>query len=343
MTMQRKGWGLIAGLGMLVGCSGGGSQLQPLELAFLRVRNFNVPDPLSAGTVNNYLSFELRRERDNAIIRDPLTVYVQTAGADPSQDPLTDRLNNPISVNRAVVLLGNGLTVDEVLQPPPTPFPNINAGPRAPYPVPQGWQGRATLAYVPGQTTIPGRDPGEDFGVYVASLLPFKARLVFSTQDVQNTVVVSPLTLEFTPTPSQTVTVNLEGITPSAQEPVIVAVCNQINAAILVGLQTGLRTELEVPVLNPEPHPLDAPTAYRTEAYQFGLSNNQLQIQRFSVNPADPDRLDVPLLSAEQPAGTATLSFTTVTNPETELAKPTCFGDPLRDVVGIAASLLVPR
>jgi len=329
--------GLAAGMGVsmaLVGCSNGTNQLQPLELAFLRPSMVAVPDPLFAGTVSNYISFDLRRERDGVLITQPLTTYVQTAGADATQEPLTDDLGNLISPNRAVVLLGNGLTVDGALQPPPTPFPNISASPKAPYAPPTGWQGRATLAYVPGQTTIPNRAPDNRFGVYVASLLPFTARLVFATQDVQNVVVVTPQTLTFQSTPTQQVIVALAGITPSPQEPVIVAVCNQINAAILVGVQQGSQTALQVPVTNPDPHPLDAPTAYRAEAYQF---NNQAQIQRISVNPTDPERLDVPL------EGTATLELTPVTNPDSQLNQATCFGDKLRDVASVAPGLLVPR
>lgn len=114
--------GLAAGIGLMVGCSNGTNQLQPLELAFLRPSMVAVPDPLFAGTVSNYISFDLRRERDGVLITQPLTAYVQTAGADATQEPLTDDLGNLISPNRAVVLLGNGLTVDGALQPPPHPL-----------------------------------------------------------------------------------------------------------------------------------------------------------------------------------------------------------------------------
>ncbi|GAB4217607.1 MAG: hypothetical protein OHK0012_22600 [Synechococcales cyanobacterium] len=331
---HKKTWLWGVGLAGLTGvaCSSG-TQLTQLELAFLRPSNITAPDTLTVGQVENYVSFDLRRERDGVLITTPLAAYVQTLGADTEQETLRDQVGNLISPNRAVVLLGNGPVVDGTLQAPPTPYPSINTSPLEPYQPPTGWQGRATLAYTPGQTTIPLRAGDSRFGVYLASVLPFQARLNFATKDVQNVTVTTPQTYEFAAVDTETVTVNLEGVTGSQTEPIIVAICNQINAAILVGIQSGNVTEVNVPSLNTGViSALDAPTAYRTEAYRFNDAREAIAV---SVNPDDPERIDVPLFSADKLDGTATLTFsTTVAEDQT-----TCFGDAVNDLSSIAPAL----
>ncbi|MEN9221124.1 MAG: hypothetical protein Q6M04_01665 [Thermostichus sp. BF3_bins_97] len=330
-----KQWQPIAALATLVlglvGCGEGTTPLAPLENTFLRADDFQITGgSTAAGAVGAYLEFNIRRQRDNQILNRPFNVYVDNVGLAEEQDPPLDNQNRPILLQRSVAFLGNGLDLNGDGQPdlPPKEPPSIDSGPLLPYAPPDNWQARAALAYVPGQTNIPGRGPSERFGLYFSSILPYTGELRFRARDELGNAFGSTFEVTYPPAGSRaSVTVTLANLAASEQEPVFIAICNQLGAAAVVGLRSGSFTELvdllPAPGLQVDPS-LSGPIRYVAEAYQF---NRDRSIIRVSRNPSDPSRLSVPLLGAEGATGRADLTMVDSTGDQL-----TCFNDLLSDL-----------
>ncbi|MGY2715559.1 hypothetical protein ACVWW8_000225 [Thermostichus sp. MS-CIW-22] len=322
--------GAILALG-LVGCGEATTPLSPLENAFLRADDFEITGGSpTAGAVGPYLQFNVRRQRDNQILNRPFNVYVENAGLAEGRSPLVDNQNRPILLQRSVAFLGNGLDLNRDGQPDPPPRepPSLNSGPLLPYAPPNNWQTRAVLAYVPGQANIPGRGPSDRFGLYFSSILPYRGQLRFRARDELGNASARTFEITYPPAPSRaTVTVTLANVSASAQEPVLIAICNQLGAAAVVGLRSGTFTELvdllPAPSLPVDPN-LSEPIRYVAEAYQF---NRQQAVIRVSQNPADPSRMSVPLLGSEGATGRADLTLVSSTDD-----RLTCFNDRLSDL-----------
>lgn len=325
----------VLGLGIfalgLLGCGEGTTPLGPLENIFLRADDFQITGgSTAAGAVGAYLEFNIRRQRDDQILNRPFNVYVDNLGLAEEQDPPLDNQNRPILLQRSVAFLGNGLDLNGDGQPdlPPKEPPRIESGPLLPYAPPDNWQARAALAYVPGQTTIPGRSPSDRFGLYFSSILPYTGRLRFRARDELGNASGSTFEVTYPPAGSRAnVTVTLANLSANEQEPVFIAVCNQLGAAAVVGLRSGSFTELvdllPAPGLQVDPD-LSGPIRYVAEAYQF---NRDRSVIRVSRNPADPNRLSVPLLGAEGATGRADLTMVDSTGD-----RLTCFNDLLSDL-----------
>ncbi|MEN9202411.1 MAG: hypothetical protein Q6K80_01755 [Thermostichus sp. DG_1_6_bins_120] len=324
------GLGLLA-LGLLSGCGEGTTPLAPLENVFLQAGDFEITGgSTAAGAVGAYLQFNMRRRRDSQILNRPFNVYVDNLGLAAEQQPLVDNQNRPILLQRSVAFLGNGLDLNGDGQPdlPPKEPPSLESGPLLPYAPPGQWQSRAALAYVPGQTSIPGRSPSDRFGLYFSSLLPYTGSLRFQARDELGNAFGSTFVVTYPPAASRaSVTVTLANLSASPQEPVLIAICNQLGAAAVVGLRSGTFTELvdllPAPELQVDPS-LSEPIRYVAEAYQF---NRDRTVIRVSRNPADPSRLSVPLLGSPGATGRADLTMVEATgNPLT------CFNDLLSDL-----------
>ncbi|MGQ9837987.1 MAG: hypothetical protein ACUVRV_08485 [Cyanobacteriota bacterium] len=326
------GWGLC-GLGLLslLGCGESPTPLAPLENVFLQADDFEITGGSpAAGAVGAYLEFNIRRQRDNQILNRPFNVYVDNVGLAEAQSPLLDNQNRPILLQRSVAFLGNGLDLNGNGQPdlPPKDPPSLESGPLLPYAPPNNWQSRAALAYVPGQTNIPGRSPTNRFGIYFSSILPYTGKIRFRTRDELGNAFGPIFEVTYPPASSRAnVTVTLANLSASQQEPVLIAICNQLGAAAVVGLRSGSFTEL-VDVLPAPGLPVDPslsePIRYVAEAYQF---NRDRAIIRVSRNPADPNRMSVPLLGFEGTTGRADLTMVDSTGDQL-----TCFNDLLSDL-----------
>ncbi|WP_244352156.1 hypothetical protein [Thermostichus vulcanus] len=323
------GLGIFA-LGLL-GCGEGTTPLGPLENTFLRADDFEITGGSpAAGAVGAYLEFNIRRQRDNQILNRPFNVYVDNVGLAEEQDPPLDNQNRPILLQRSVAFLGNGLDLNGDGQPdlPPKEPPSIESGPLLPYAPPNNWQTRAALAYVPGQTNIPGRGPSDRFGIYFSSILPYTGEIRFRARDELGNAFGRSFRITYPPAGSRaSVTVTLANLSASEQEPVFIAICNQLGAAAVVGLRSGSFTELvdllPAPGLQVDPG-LSEPIRYVAEAYQF---NRERAVIRVSRNPADPSRLSVPLLGSEGATGRADLTLVDSTGDQL-----TCFNDLLSDL-----------
>lgn len=315
----------------LVGCGEATTPLSPLENAFLRADDFAITGGSpTAGAVGPYLQFNLRRQRDNQILNRPFNVYVENAGLAEGQPPLVDNQNRPLLLQRSVAFLGNGLDLNRDGQPdaPPPDPPSLTSGPLLPYAPPNNWQSRAVLAYVPGQSSIPGRGPSDRFGIYFSSLLPYRGQLRFRARDELGNAPARTFEVTYSPAPRRAnVTVTLANVSASPQEPVLIAICNQLGAAAVVGLRSGTFTELvdllPAPDLPVDPS-LSEPIRYVAEAYQF---NRERTVIRVSQNPADPSRMSVPLLGSEGATGRADLTLLNSTED-----RLTCFRDRLSDL-----------
>lgn len=314
-----------------VGCGEGTTPLGPLENVFLRADDFEITGGSpAAGAVGPYLQFNMRRQRDNQILNRPLNVYVDNAGLAERRNPLLDNQNCPILLQRSVAFLGNGLDLNRDGQPdlPPKEPPNFTSGPLLPYTPPNQWQSRAALAYVPGQANIPGRSPSDRFGIYFSSILPYTGQLRFRARDELGNAFARTFEVTYPPAASRaTVTVTLANLTATAQEPVLIAICNQLGAAAVVGLRSGTFTELvdllPAPGLPVDPT-LSEPIRYVAEAYQF---NRNRAVIRVSQNPTDPSRMSVPLLGFEGTTGRADLTLVNSVGD-----RLTCFNDRLSDL-----------
>ncbi len=321
--------GLGIGLGIMLGaCGGEGSnQLQPVELAFPIPDNFTSTGSFTAGTTTGFVEFDLRRLADDALITDPLSVLVLPLGQTDEQEILIDDLGNTIFLQRAVVLLGNGLDEDNdgVADVPPPESPPAPIQPMVPFEPPQGWDPSRTLAYTPNQTTVPELDPIPRFGFYASSVASFEAEIGLAVQDVLGQVVPGEVNITFPAAPTQSVTVSVTNATGTEENPIIVAICNQLQASLYVGLRSGATTTLTVPQVSATPDtPLNAPTFYVAQAYQFDSVGNLIQV---SDNPTDPGNLSTLLLDSSGTGdGTAELSLISSTNEDLV----TCAGDSLR-------------
>ena len=315
----------------LVGCGEATTPLSPLENAFLRAADFAITGGSpTAGAVGPYLQFNLRRQRDNQILNRPFNVYVENAGLAEGQPPLVDNQNRPLLLQRSVAFLGNGLDLNRDGQPdaPPPDPPSLDSGPLLPYAPPNNWQSRAVLAYVPGQTSIPGRGPSDRFGIYFSSLLPYRGQLRFRARDELGNAPARTFEVTYSPAPRRAnVTVTLANVSASPQEPVLIAICNQLGAAAVVGLRSGTFTELvdllPAPDLPVDPS-LSEPIRYVAEAYQF---NRERAVIRVSQNPADPSRMSVPLLGSEGATGRADLTLVNAMGD-----RLTCFNEQLSEL-----------
>lgn len=326
----RKGFGLaLIGLaGTLMACGGeSSSQLEPVELAFLIPDNFSTSGSFVAGTTTGFVEFDLRRLRDDLLITEPLAVLVLPLGLSDQQEPLVDDLGNRIFVERAVAVLGNGLDENNdgiADDPPPTTAP-VQIPVLVPFEAPQGWSASRTVAYTPGQTTVPLMDPIPRFGFYLSPVAAFEGEIGFAVRDVLDQVVPGEVIVNFPPSPTQSVTVSVTNATATEDTPIVIAICNQLGATLYVGLQSGSTTTLAVPQVSAEPDtPLNAPTSYIAQAYQFDTIGNLLQV---SSNPDTPGDLSTLLLdSSGTTDGTAALSLVSSTDEE----QITCAGDSLR-------------
>ncbi len=332
-----KKWAIPPALGLgilalgLFGCGEGTTPLGPLENTFLRADDFEITGgSTAAGAVGAYLEFNIRRQRDSQILNRPFNVYVDNFGLAEEQDPPVDSQNRPILLQRSVAFLGNGLDLNGDGQPdlPPKEPPSIEAGPLLPYTPPNNWQTRAALAYVPGQTNIPGRGPSERFGIYFSSILPYTGEIRFRARDELGNAFGPTFEVTYPPAGSRAnVTVTLANLSANEQEPVFIAICNQLGAAAVVGLRSGSFTELvdllPAPGLLVDPA-LSEPIAYVAEAYQF---NRDRSVIRVSRNPSDANRLSVPLLGSEGATGRADLTMVDSTGDQL-----TCFKDLLSDL-----------
>lgn len=315
---NKKVWAALLGLGVLLGSCGSNAQVGPLTFAYLVPTNFSTTGSLKAGSTDTYVAFDLKRQRDGALITDSLdttkqlTVYVSNQGAASTQSDLKDQLNNSVYLQRAVVLLGNGIVKNGTLQDPPTTAPTV-LQPLAPYSTPTGWSPRATLAYYPNQTTVPNRAAENRFGFYLASVLAFQSTLQVQVLD-ENTLTTS-ISQNYTvvaPDQTQSVTVQLSN-TASTTQPILVSLCNQFNAAILIGVKSGSSAQIAVPALGSGlPNSLNTDTAYRVEAYQF---SSQAKLTGVSDT--------VPLLDTTHITGQASLTLVA----STDDTKLTCFGE----------------
>ncbi len=327
-----RGLGLaLIGVGLsstLMSCGGdSSSQLEPVELAFLIPDNFSTSGSFAAGTTDGFVEFDLRRLRDDQLITEPLAVLVLPLGPSDEQEPLVDALGNPIFVQRAVAVLGNGLDENNdgiADDPPPTTAP-AQIPTLVPFEAPQGWSPSRTLAYTPGQTTVPLMDPLPRFGFYVSPVAAFEGEIGFEVRDVLDQVVPGEVIVNFPPSPTQSVTVTVTNATATEENPIVITVCNQLGATLYVGLRSGATTTLAVPQVSAEPDtPLNAPTSYVAQAYQLDSVGNLLQV---SSNPDNPGDLSTLLLdSSGTTDGTAELSLISSTDEE----QLTCAGDSLR-------------
>ncbi len=312
---------------VLAGCGGSTNQLEPIDLALVLPSNFETTGSAEVGRTDTFVEFDAVRERDSVAITQPVNVLITPEGFTEAGD-LRDSQGNRIFTERAVALLGNGPDPDGDGVPGPTPesVPDI-LDPLAPYPAPAGWSARATLAYVPNQTTIPGRAGTNQFGVYVASILAFQGRLQFVIRDQLNQGFARTHDISHQLTGTQPVTVAINGFAASEAEPIVITICNQFNAALHIGLTSGTTSTVEVPTVQSQPDSiLNASTAYVAEAYQFNSSGTVL---RLSTNPSNPALLSVPLLSTTEPSGSVTLDLTNVTAPANRF---TCAGDNVDDL-----------
>lgn len=300
---------LVSG-GGLAACGGGDdTQLEPISLAFIVPRNYTITGSQTVGETSGFVEFDVVRERDNEVLTNPINVLMIPE----ETSSLTDELGNTVFPQRSVVLLGNGPDPDEDGVPdlPPDRVPDT-LDPLAPYTPPEEWQARSALAYVPGQTNIPNRSSLNRFGIAFSAMLPTNVTLQGLIRDELNQVLSTTLEFSLDPAPTQTVSVFLGNAEASQDQPVVIAVCNQLNAAAYVGLKGGLSTTLAVPALQSTPDTsLTDPTAYRAEAYQFDRGGTVLRV---SSNPTSPDQLSVPLLSASMPEGTATLTLVDISD-----------------------------
>jgi hypothetical protein len=318
----------------LVGCGEATTPPSPLENVFLRADDFEITGGSpTAGAVGPYLQFNVRRRRDNQILNRPFNVYVENAGLAEGRPPLVDNQNRPILLQRSVAFLGNGLDLNRDGQPDPPPQdpPSLDSGPLLPYAPPNNWQSRAVLAYVPGQANIPGRGPSDRFGFYFSSILPYRGQLRFRIRDELGNAPARLFEITYPPAPSRAnVTVTLTNVSASAQEPVLIAICNQLGAAAVVGLRSGTFTELvdllPAPGLPLEPS-LSEPIRYVAEAYQF---NRERAVIRVSQNPKDPSRMSVALLGSEGATGRADLTMVSASGD-----RLTCFNEQLSSLRNI--------
>ncbi len=331
--LRSKRWSALAltGVGLLgstfgLAACGESTQLGPIELALLLADNV-VQTDLVAGEVGGFVEFDVRRERDDLLFRDPLNVFATNAGLAEEQPVIVDRLNNTVFTQRAVAFLGNGPDLDgdgipaAMPQDPPQPL-----DPLAPYAPITGWQSRAALAYVPNQTTIPGRAGTDRFSLYVSSMLPFNSLLRFSIRDQSGQVFASETTLTVAPTPTQPINVFLD-TSVSPESPVVITICNQLGSALYVGLKAANLTTLDLPIIGSSSNTaLSDPIAYRAEAYQFEVTGTF--VIAASGTPAT-GAITTPI----GPDGTATLSLTPTGPDGRELVS--CAGDRLGDLVDI--------
>ncbi len=324
---------------LLTSCGGGsgsGTQLGPIDLALMIPSNFSVngvadPEAIITGTTSTYIEFDVIQERDERIITDPLSTFVNNGEWGSNQGSLTDDLGNRISVDRAIALLGNNLdrNGDGIADPPSRNVPEapIASDPLIPYEPPDGWQTLSTLAYVPNQTDIPSpqsstanRPPSNRFGVYISPLLPYIGRIEVQQRDSLGQVYFSELDLTFVAGSVQPVSITVTNAAANGR--VLITVCNQLGAAATVGLEDGNTTSaFSVPALQTQPDTaLNRATAYVAEAYQF---DGETLIRRAET---------VPLLDNNGNQGTVTLTLNEISTTNDF----SCAGDPLADVPLIA-------
>ncbi|MDX2270392.1 MAG: hypothetical protein NW237_00365 [Cyanobacteriota bacterium] len=327
---MSRGWAYLLGGLVLSACGGETNTLAPVDLALLLPDNFTVEGSLTTGSPSTFIEFDVRRSRDDVLITEPLTVYIRSLGLPEDADALTDLLGNRVYEPRAVAFLGNGIDSDGegTPEPPPTSPPQVLAGPLLPYST-ENWQSRAVLGYIPGQTNIPARAASNRFGIYVSSLLAFEGVLQFSSRDQLGSFYPQDFTLTYQPGSLQTVTVTASNASGSADQPLVVAICNQLNAAILVGITSGNQTQIQVPAVSTAVSSLSSPTAYVTEAYQFDGGGSLLRVSQGTGG------LSVPLLDSSQPSGNASLNLVD----SSDGSVVTCFGDPVADLRTILSDL----
>ncbi len=274
--LGSRGWiaaGLVGSVaGSLVAC-GESNQLGPLEFALVLAENFTQTE-LVAGEVGGFVEFDLVRQRDDVLFRDPINVLVTNQGRDQDQPIIRDAQGNQVFIQRAVAFLGNGpdLNEDGIPEPVPTTAPEPR-DPLAAFTPPEGWRSQGMLAYVPNQTTIPGRVGNDRFSVYLSSMIPFSNRLQFSVRDDSGQAFATGLTVEHQPAPSQPVSIFLGNLSATPTNPVVIALCNQIGAALYMGLKAANLTTVEVPAIGSVSNSALSPAiAYTAEAYQFESS-----------------------------------------------------------------------
>jgi hypothetical protein len=280
-----------------------------VSLAFIVPRNYTITGSQTVGDTSGFVEFDVVRERDGERLTNPINVLMIPE----ETSRLTDELGNQVFPQRSVVLLGNGPDPDGDGIPdlPPDRVPNT-LDPLAPYTPPQEWQARNALAYVPGQSDIPERSTFNRFGISFSAMLPTDVTLQGLIRDELNQVLATTVEFSLDPAPTQTVSVFLANAEASQDQPVVIAICNQLNAAAYVGLKGGLATTLAIPALQSIPDTaLTDPTAYRAEAYQFDRGGTVLRV---SSNPMSPEQLSVPLLSPSMPEGTVTLTLVDVSD-----------------------------
>ncbi len=319
---------LIAVAGWISSCGEGQDPLQPIDLAFLQARNGQVQGGGTAGTTGTFLEFDVVRRRDQVSITAPINVSVDPSGRSENQAVLRDEFNNLIFTERAVAVLGNGpdLDGDGVPEPIPDTIPQT-LDPLAPFSTPEGWNNEATLAYVPGQTSVPLRAISDRFGVYLSSIVPFESRFIFRIRDQAGFVFGSELNINFPAGSLQSVTVNVGNATASEAERMVIAVCNQLSATLYIGLSSGATAQVAVPTVEAIPDtPLNESTQYVAEAYQFTPEGSVIRV---SSDPANSGQLSVPLLGSNGGTGTATLTLTDSVEPTGFV---TCAGDPVDDL-----------